>query len=153
MAYLNRATLIGNIGKDPEIKTLQNGRKFVSFSLATSKRYRDNNGEQKEQTDWHNIIGWGKIADIVEQLGIRKGMSLYVEGSLTNRSWTDQTTGQKRYSTEVNLDTFQLLTPRGQNGGNFQGGNSYSQSNNFSQASAPAYDAPAPEGVDDDLPF
>mgnify|MGYP003483640448 CR=1 FL=1 len=91
MAYLNKVMLIGNIGKDPEIRMGQNGgRKRVSFSLATSRRYRDNNGEQKEQTDWHNIVGWGKIADIVEQLGIHKGMSLYVEGTLTNRSWTDQ---------------------------------------------------------------
>ena len=79
MAYLNKVMLIGNIGKDPEVRVNPNGgRKRVSFSLATSRRYRDNNGEQKEQTDWHNIIGWGKIADIVEQLGIRKGMSLYV---------------------------------------------------------------------------
>ena len=96
MAYLNKVMLIGNIGKDPEVRMSQTGgRKRVSFSLATSRRYRDNNGEQKEQTDWHNIVGWGKIADIVEQLGIRKGMSLYVEGSLTNRSWTDQTSGQR----------------------------------------------------------
>ena len=95
------------------------GKKVVSFSLATSRRYRDNNGEQKEDTQWHNIIGWGKIADVVEQLGIRKGMSLYVEGRLTNSSWTDQN-GQKRYVTEVALDTFQLLTPRGtQNGGGY----------------------------------
>jgi single-strand DNA-binding protein len=152
MAYLNKVMLIGNIGKDPVISATPSGKKRVSFSLATSRRYRDNNGEQKEQTDWHNIVGWGKSADIFEQLGIHKGMTLYVEGTLTNRSWTDQN-GQKRYSTEVNLDTFQLLTPRGQNGGNFQGGNSY-QSNNFNQASAPAYDAPAaPDVADDDLPF
>ena len=115
MAYLNKVMLIGNIGKDPEIRVNPNGgRKRVSFSLATSRRYRDNNGEQKEQTDWHNIIGWGKIADIVEQLGIRRGMSLYVEGTITNRSWTDQTTGQKQYTTEINMDSFQLLTPRQQ---------------------------------------
>ena len=77
MAYLNKVMLIGNIGKDPEVRVNPNGgRKRVTFSLATSRRYRDNNGEQKEQTDWHNIVGWGKIADIVEQLGIRKGMSL-----------------------------------------------------------------------------
>ena len=97
MAYLNKVMLIGNIGKDPESMSQTGGRKRVSFSLATSRRYRDNNGEQKEQTDWHNIVGWGKIADIVEQLGVRKGMSLYVEGTLTNRSWTDQN-GQKRYA-------------------------------------------------------
>jgi len=152
MAYLNKVMLIGNIGKDPVISATSSGKKRVSFSLATSRRYRDNNGEQKEQTDWHNIVGWGKSADIFEQLGIHKGMTLYVEGSLTNRSWTDQN-GQKRYATEVNLDTFQLLTPRGQNGGSFQGGNSFSQPSTFNQQSAPAYDAPAQDVVDDDLPF
>lgn len=120
MPYLNKVQLIGNLGKDPEIRVNQTiGKKVVSFSLATSRRYRDNNGEQKEDTQWHIIVGWGKIAEIVEQLGIRKGMSLYVEGRLTNRSWTDQN-GQKRYTTEVALDTFQLLTPRqAQNGGGY----------------------------------
>lgn len=112
MAYLNKVMLIGNLGKDPEIRMgQQSGRKNVSFSLATSRRYRDANGEQKEDTQWHNIVGWGKTADIVEQLGIKKGTSLYVEGHLTNRSWTDQN-GQKRYVTEVLMDTFQVLTPR-----------------------------------------
>ena len=121
MAYLNKIMLIGNIGKDPEIRVnQQTGRKSVSFSLATSRRYRDANGEQKEDTQWHNIVGWGKVADVVEQLQIRKGTSLYVEGRLTNRSWTDQASGQKRYVTEVSLDTFQILTPRqAQNGGGY----------------------------------
>lgn len=124
--------LIGNIGKDPEIRVNPtSGKKVVRFSLATSKRYRDNNNEQKEQTEWHNIIGWGKIADIVEQLGIRKGTSLYVEGELTNRSWTDQASGQKRYATEINMSTFQLLTPRGQ--GNGTHGNGYGQQCNSFQ--------------------
>lgn len=145
MAYLNKVMLMGNVGKDPEVRYSQaGGRKNVSFSLATSKRYRDANGEQKELTTWHNIVGWGKIADIVEQLGIRKGMSLYVEGSLNNRSWNDQN-GQKRYVTEVLMDTFQLLTPKG------------------TQTAAPTQQAPAqnygsmgPSGNpadDDDLPF
>ena len=112
MSYLNKVMLIGNLGKDPEIRMgQQSGRKNVSFSLATSRRYRDANGEQKEDTQWHNIVGWGKTADIVEQLGIKKGTSLYIEGHLTNRSWTDQN-GQKRYVTEVLMDTFQVLTPR-----------------------------------------
>jgi len=157
MAYLNKVMLIGNIGKDPEVRMSQaGGRKRISFSLATSRRFRDNNGEQKEQTDWHNIVGWGKIADIMESLGVRKGMALYVEGSLTNRSWTDQATGQKRYTTEVNMDTFQLLTPRGQGGapaaGGFNQSSSYGQSAGYGQPAAPSYDAPMPEG-DDDLPF
>ena len=125
MAYLNKVLLIGNLGKEPEIRVSQiGGRKSVSFSIATSRRYRDANGEQKEDTQWHNIVGWGKVADVVEQLGIRKGTSLYVEGRLTNRSWTDQASGQKRYVTEVALDTFQILTPRGNGQAN---GNGYGQ--------------------------
>lgn len=125
MAYLNKVMLIGNIGKDPEIRVNQaSGKKSVSFSIATSRRYRDANGEQKEDTQWHNIVGWGKVAEVFEQLGVRKGTSLYVEGRLTNRSWTDQASGQKRYVTEVALDTFQLLTPRGNGQAN---GNGYGQ--------------------------
>ena len=138
--------LIGNLGRDPEIRVnQQTGRKVVSFSLATSRRYRDNNGEQKEETNWHNIVGFGKIADIFEQLGVSKGTTLYVEGRLTNRSWTDQASGQKRYVTEVALDTFQLLTPRGtQNGGG------YGQ-----QQQSPAYQQPQTPSDDEDidLPF
>ena len=153
MAYLNKVMLIGNIGKDPAISASAAGRKRVSFSLATSRRYRDNNGEQKEQTDWHNIVGWGKVADIFEQLGVQKGTTLYVEGELTNRSWTDQGTGQKRYSTEVNMGTFQLLTPRGHNGGgNGAPAYDYSQPYNQSQQAQQPSQGYA-SGEDDDLPF
>ena len=148
MAYLNKVQLIGNLGKDPEIRVNQaSGKKVVSFSLATSRRYRDNNGEQKEDTQWHNIVCWGKVADVVEQLGIRKGTSLYVEGRLTNRSWTDQN-GQKRYVTEVALDTFQLLTPRGtQNGGGY-GQQAQQQRNSFQNE----YDQQQADDCED-LPF
>lgn len=145
MAYLNKVMLIGNVGKDPEISVSSTtGRKRISFSFATSRRYRDKNGEQKEDTHWHNIVGWGKTVDVFEQLGIRKGMTLYVEGSLTNRSWTDQTSGQKRYATEVSLDTFQLLTQRSQNA--TSGGNAYSSPH------TPAEDDPYPN-QEEDLPF
>ena len=149
MAYLNKCMLIGNIGKDPEIRVNQaSGKKVVSFSLATSRRYRDANGEQKGDTQWHNIVGWGKVADVVEQLGIRKGTSLYVEGRLTNRSWTDQASGQKRYVTEVTLDTFQILTPRqAQNGGGY-GQQAQQQRNSFQNE----YDQQQADDCDD-LPF
>ena len=152
MAYLNKAMLIGNVGKDPQISMTPSGKKRVSFSLATSKRYRDQNGEQKEQTEWHNVVGWGKTAEIVEQLGICKGTSLYVEGELTNRSWTDNQ-GQKRSMTEVNLSTFQLLTPRTQGATQGQQGSVFGQSvasdyqQNMAQQQAYA------SGDDDDLPF
>ena len=149
MAYLNKVMLIGNIGKDPEIRVNQiSGKKVVKFSLATSKRYRDNNGEQKEQTEWHTIVGFGKLADIFEQLGIRKGTSLYVEGELTNRSWTDQASGQKRYATEINMATFQLLTPRNNatqgNGWGAQQGDSTGYQNEYARQQ---------EEDDVDLPF
>ena len=133
MPYLNKVQLIGNLGKDPEIRVnQQTGRKVVSFSLATSRRYRDNNGEQKEETNWHNVFGFGKLADIFEQLGVSKGTTLYVEGRLSNRSWTDQN-GQKRYTTEVALDTFQILTQRGngQANGNGYGQQAQQQRNSF----------------------
>lgn len=144
MAYLNKVMLIGNIGKYPEIRVNQaTGKKVVKFSLATSKRYRDANGEQKELTEWHNIVGYGKVADIFEQLGIRKGMSLYVEGELTTRSWVDNATQQKRYATEINMSTFQLLTPRdnGTQGSAYgaqsaQQGNATSYQNEYAQQQA-----------------
>ena len=111
MAYLNKVLLIGNTGKDPEFAATSTGRKRATFSLATTRRYRDANGEQKEQTDWHNIVAWGKTADIIESLGVHKGMPLFIEGSLSYRSWTDQN-GQKRYATDVVIETFQLLGSR-----------------------------------------
>lgn len=152
MAYLNKVMLIGNVGKDPEINVSSTtGRKRVSFSLATSRRYRDNNGETKEQTEWHNIVGWGKMVDTMEQLGIRKGISLYVEGSLTNRSWTDQASGQKRYVTEVSLESFQLLTPRSQNAAQ---GNAYSgQRSNAERQDTSAAKDDFNANPEEDLPF
>lgn len=153
MAYLNKVMLIGNIGKDPTISATATGRKCVKFSLATSRRYRDNNGEQKEQTEWHTIVGWGKTADIFEQLGVQKGTTLFVEGELTNRSWTDQATGQKRYSTEVNLSTFQLLSSRN-SAPQGQQGSVYGQkvADDYQQGMAQQQQAYA-SGEDDDLPF
>ena len=111
MAYLNKVLLIGNTGKDPEFAVTQSGRKRATLSLATTRRYRDANGEQKEQTDWHNLVAWGKTADIIESLGVHKGMPLFIEGTLSYRSWNDQN-GQKRYATDVVIETFQLLGNR-----------------------------------------
>ena len=159
MAYLNKCMLIGNIGKDPEIRVSPtSGRKCVRFSLATSKRYRDQNGEQKEQTEWHNIVGWGNTADIFEQLGVQKGTSLYVEGELTNRSWTDQTTQQKRSMTEINCSTFQILTPRNNANGINQGqqqGSVFGQhvANDYQQGMAQQSHGYSAGEDDNDLPF
>ena len=155
---LNKVMLIGHLGKDAEIRMLNGGGKKAGFSIATTERFKDkNSGEFKEKTDWHNIVGWGKTADIIESLNVRKGMSLFVEGTLSYRSWDDQATGQKRYMTEVSIDTFQLLTPRASNGAS-QGGNfnrsastpSYDNNNTgFYTASSNSDD----DDLDDDLPF
>lgn len=112
MADLNKVFLMGNLGKDPEIRTFQSGSKCATFSLATSKRYRDQNGEQKEQTQWHTVKVLGRSADTLQQLGVKKGTQMLVEGELTYSTWTDQTTGQKRYSTEVVAFSFQLIGSR-----------------------------------------
>ena len=142
--------LIGNIGKDPEIRVNPNGgRKRVSFSLATSRRYRDANGEQKEDTQWHNIVGWGKVAEVFEQLQIRKGTTMYIEGAIQNRSWINQQTQQKQYTTEVIIENFQLLTPRN-NGtqGNSYGQQAQQQRNSFQNE----YDQQQSDDCED-LPF
>jgi single-strand DNA-binding protein len=139
MAYLNRATLIGNIGKDPEIKTLQNGRKFVSFSLATSKRYRDNNGEQKEETAWHNIRIAGKSAESFEKCGVRKGTPIYLEGEISYRTWNDNA-GIRHDMTEIVCFTFQFLGSRQQAQGNAAPAYDYANPQQQAQASAPTED-------------
>jgi single-strand DNA-binding protein len=152
MAFLNKVMLIGNIGKDPDIKTLQNGRKFVSFSLATSKRYRDASGEQKEETQWHNIVIWGKTAETFENLGIGKGTQLYIDGEITNRSWTDRATGQKRYTTEINVSSFQILSSRntqGTFGNGASNGGAYGANQQTRQQ--PAYNSSDEDYTD--LPF
>ena len=150
MAYLKKVFLIGNIGQDPRTSASPNGRKRVSFSLATSRRYRDNNGEQKEETTWHNIVIWGKAAETFEQLGIGKGTQLYIEGEITNRSWTDQTTGQKRYTTEINASTFQILSSRNTHvttGNGASNGGAYGASQQTRPQ--PAYNS----SDEDELPF
>lgn len=151
MAYLNKVFLMGNLGKDPEIRTFQSGSKCATFSLATSKRYRDQNGEQKEQTQWHTVKVLGRSADTLQQLGVKKGTQMLVEGELTYSTWTDQTTGQKRYSTEVVAFSFQLIGPRQQQQYVPQSApHDYSQGGQ--QAPASEMNWQPPDG-DDDLPF
>lgn len=153
MPYLNKVMLIGNLGKDPDIKVSQaNGKKCVTCSIATSRRYRDNNGETKEKTDWFNLVGYGKVADVFEQLQIRKGTTMYIEGAIQNRSWINQATQQKQYTTEVIIENFQLLTPR--NNANGTQGNAYGAQS--AQQPRPAYQNEYDQQQQDDcedLPF
>ena len=114
--------LIGNVGRDPEVRYLEgnNGAKVATFTLATTERYRDRNGEVRENTEWHNIVAWRNNADVAERF-IRKGTQLYIEGRIRTRSWDDQT-GNKRYTTEIIADTLQLLGKKSDNPASQQGG-------------------------------
>ena len=145
---LNKVMLIGNVGADPEVRYLeqnnpQNPAKVATFRLATTERYRDRNNELRENTEWHNIVAWRQSADVCERF-VRKGTQLYIEGRLRTRSYTDNT-GAKRYTTEINVDTLQLLGRRDDQGapqGGFQGGQpSYQQAAPAAQRSAaqPSY--------------
>lgn len=131
---LNKVMLIGNVGRDPEIRYLEGnsqggGTKVATFTLATTERYRDRNGELRENTEWHNIVAWRQTADVVERF-VKKGTQLYIEGRLRTRSYTDQQ-GIKKYTTEINADNLQLLGRRqddqGQGGGYQQNGQAWQQ--------------------------
>ena len=107
MAYLNKVFLLGNLGRDPEIKVTQNAKKFARFTLATTKRYRAADGETKEDTQWHSVTFWGKGAETIERLDIRKGAQLLIEGEVTYRKFDDN--GVTKYATDILGTTFQLV--------------------------------------------
>jgi single-strand DNA-binding protein len=103
----NRVQLIGNLGIDPEIVKFENGRKLTRFSLATTDVYYDNNGEKKEDTQWHNVVGWGNLAEISEKY-LKKGSGIAVDGKIVYRSYENKD-GQKRYTTEIVMDELFML--------------------------------------------
>ena len=117
---VNKVILIGNLGRDPEVRTTPSGQTVASFSLATSRRWRDRDGNRQEQTEWHNIVCWGRQAEIAGQY-VKKGRQLYVEGRLQTRDWVDPQ-GVKHYKTEIICRTFQLLGRRDDEGGGGGGG-------------------------------
>lgn len=104
---VNRVFLIGNVGKDPEVRQADGGLKVASFTLATTERYKAKDGSYKDNTEWHNIVAWRGTAEVVEKF-VKKGTPLYVEGRIRTRSWDDQQ-GNKRYITEIIADNVQLL--------------------------------------------
>ena len=143
---LNKVMLIGNVGRDPEIRYLEGnsqggGTKVATFTLATTERYRDRNGELRENTEWHNIVAWRQTADVVERF-VKKGTQLYIEGRLRTRSYTDQQ-GIKKYTTEINADNLQLLGRRqddqGQGVGYQQGQGGGYQQNGYQQPQGGGY--------------
>ena len=147
MSGVNKVILIGNLGADPEVRHLQNGAAVANFRIATSETYKDRQtGEKREQTEWHSIVAWRGLAEIVEKY-LRKGSKVYVEGKLRTRQWQDKD-GNTRYTTEIHADEMTMLD-RASGGGAPQG-----QPQTQSAASAPA-NTPAGNFDDevDDLPF
>lgn len=148
---INKVTLVGNLGKDPEIKHLEGGASVAKFSLATNENYRDKNGEWQTQTEWHDIVAWRQLAEKAAR-DLHKGSLVYIEGKITHRKWQDKE-GQDRYSTEIVASTIRSLERRESTGG----GKSYGESNpgaESAQATRNDYtskDVGLPE--DDDLPF
>ncbi len=118
---VNKVILIGNLGRDPEVRSTPSGQAVASFTLATSRRWRDKSGQRQEQTEWHQIVVWGKQAEIAGQY-LTKGKQIFLEGRLQTRSWDDRQTGEKRYRTEVICENFQMLGSRGGGGGDFEPG-------------------------------
>jgi single-strand DNA-binding protein len=110
MAGVNKVILVGNLGKDPEVRHLEGGAAVANFTLATTESYKDKTGTRQEQTEWHNIVVWRGLAEVAEKY-LKKGMTIYIEGKLRTRSWDDKE-GHKLYTTEIVGDTFTILSKK-----------------------------------------
>ncbi|MCP4394658.1 MAG: single-stranded DNA-binding protein [Alphaproteobacteria bacterium] len=158
---VNKVILVGNLGRDPEVRHTQSGGKIVNLSLATSESWKDkNSGERKEKTEWHRVVIFNEgLAGVAERF-LKKGSKVYVEGALQTRKWTDQS-GQDKYSTEVVLGGFRgeltILDNRKDGdsyGGGYNNGNSSSASSSVAAPSSSGGDGwDAPADLDDDIPF
>jgi len=150
---VNKVFLLGNVGKDPEIKVSQGGMHIATFGLATAERTKGQDGQWTDKTEWHNIVCFQRTAEVVRDY-VKKGSQIFVEGRISNRSWDDKETGQKKYRTEILVSELTLLG--GGPGRTEGGGGSYSRSSSSSGSSAPSGGAPdyAEQGItDDDIPF
>jgi len=148
MAGVNKVILVGNLGKDPEVRHLDNGRAVANFSMATSETYKNRNGERVTNTEWHNIVLWTPLAEIAEKY-LKKGNQIYVEGKITTRSYEDKD-GVKKYISEVVGREMTMLGSRSDNEG---GGYSNSGSDNNSRYEPTNSGVDSAEEETDDLPF
>jgi len=155
---VNKVFLLGNVGKDPEIRTTQGGMTVASFSLATAERTKDQTGNWVDKTEWHNLVCFQRTAEVVRDY-VKKGSQIFVEGKISNRSWDDKESGQKKYRTEILVNELSLLGGRGEGG---SGGGGYERSSSSSggysgsraAASAPPANDYADQGItDEDIPF
>ena len=149
MSGVNKVILIGRLGKDPEVRNLDNGAVVANFSIATSESYKDRTtGEKKEITEWHNIVLWRGLAEIAQKY-LRKGDMVFIEGKLRTRSWEKE--GVTRYTTEVVGDNMTMLTPK--SGGGSGASSEYSSDRSSSEGVRSSAPAPTIDSSIDDLPF
>ena len=155
MASVNKVILVGNLGRDPEIRYMTNGEAVANVAIATSESWKDKvSGEKREITEWHRLVFYRKLAEIVGQY-LKKGSTVYVEGRLRTRKWQDKE-GQERTTTEIEVTEMQMLGGRSGGGGAPSGGETEYGGSMPSQSaprSAPAKKAPSFEDMDDDIPF
>ncbi len=148
MAGVNKAILIGNLGRDPELRYTQSGSAVANFTLATSENWNNKNGEREERTEWHRIVAWGRTAELCAQY-LAKGRTVYIEGRIQTREWEDKE-GQKRRTTEIVANTVQFLGGRGQGSG---GGGGRDLPPPSAPSDAASNSSEPPPGGDDDIPF
>jgi single-strand DNA-binding protein len=161
MASVNKVILIGNLGKDPEVKYTPSGMAVARFTIATNERVKDKDGNWGDRVEWHNIVLFDRKAEVAGEY-LKKGRSVYIEGSIRTNSWDDKETGQKKYRTEIIGNQMVLLGgPReGEGGGGYSGGRSGGTRSGGFEQHAPEHEAPAasnsssgPEITDEDIPF
>lgn len=152
MASVNKVILVGNLGKDPEVRHLEGGVAVARFPIATSETFKDKNGQKQERTEWHNIVVWRGLAEVAEKY-LKKGQSVYIEGKIRTSNYQDKE-GIQRYSTEIVADNMTMLGGRSDaNGGASDTGGSYAGSTGTTAGGRGEAPAPTFEGEPDDLPF
>lgn len=149
--YLNKAIIIGNLTRDPELKSLPSGIKVCSFSVATNRVWKDKNGAKQESADYHNIVVFGRQAETVAQY-MKKGSSILVEGRMQTRSWEDKTSGEKKYRTEIVADRTQF-GPRGGNGSAGASSSMNSKANEQKEEELDSIEYPEEDINPEDIPF
>jgi len=153
---VNKVILVGNLGKDPEVKYTPTGTPVAKFSLATNESYKDKSGQWQERTEWHNIVAWQRLAEIVGEY-VKKGSKLYIEGRIQTSSWDDKQTGEKKYRTEIVANDLVLLSGRGE-GDTESGSRGYSRGasaggGNFDQSHGQQEESHPTQIQDEDIPF
>lgn len=154
---VNKVILVGHLGKDPEVKYTPSGTAVASFSIATSERFKDKDGNWQDRTEWHNIVLWQRLAEIAGEY-LKKGRLVYIEGRLQTRSWDDKNTGEKKYRTEIVGNELVLLGGGGREGGSSDEGGftrraPASRGNDFDQRGSEDAAVSSTQITDEDIPF